>query len=175
LEVSDQPLAPGRYRESDFEPSVAFDVSGEWYAVQSSSGFFDIERDVGSPDVIAVQFANVDGVYGAEVSSVPVSSAEEAAAALEANPDLTILGSSQSQIGEQEGYVVEVENDSRSQQRILELPPGDLSIDRGRNLWVGFFDAPNGVVAVMVGGSAERWDEALTAAEPILETVVFED
>jgi len=30
------------------------------------------------------------------------------------------------------------------------------------------------VLAIMVGGSAERWDEALLAAEPILETVTID-
>jgi hypothetical protein len=175
LEVSDQPLASGSYRESDFQPPVTFSVEGEWYAVQGAAGFFDIQRDVGSPDVIAVQFANVDEVAGADGSGVPVSSAAEAAEALEANSDLTVLGSDRSRMAGREGYVVDVENGSRATQQVVRVPAGNIAIDPGRRLWVAFFDTSNGVMAIMVGGSSERWEEALAAAEPILETVVIED
>jgi hypothetical protein len=35
------------------------------------------------------------------------------------------------------------------------------------------FDTPDGVVAVMVGGSVARWDDALRLAEPVLESVTI--
>ena len=63
--MSDEQLAFGSYTRSDFIPRVAFEVSGgEWYAVQAAAGFFDIQQDVGSPHVIALQFGNVEAAYG---------------------------------------------------------------------------------------------------------------
>ena len=32
---------------------------------------------------------------------------------------------------------------------------------------------PDGLLAVMVGGSVERWDDALLEAEPVLESVII--
>jgi hypothetical protein len=56
---------------------------------------------------------------------------------------------------------------------VLHGLPGALSIDEGRRLWIAFFDAGDGVLAIMVGGSAGTWEEALLAAEPLLETVTI--
>jgi hypothetical protein len=175
LERSSEPLSPGPYTNSEFTPAITFDVSGEWYAVQMFNGFFDIQRDVGSPDVIAVQFANVDRVFGADPGSVPVTSAAEAAALVESNQDLTILASDQSRIGGLDGRVVEVENTGQTHASVLHVPPGDLGIDSGRNLWIAFFDTEDGVLAIMVGGSTAKWDQTLAAAEPVLETVTISD
>jgi hypothetical protein len=72
-----------------------------------------------------------------------------------------------------EGYVVEVENASPTRQAVLRVPAGDIAIDPERRLWIALFDTPNGVMAVMVGGSANRWDEALAAAEPVLESLTI--
>ena len=52
----------------------------------------------------------------------------------------------------------------------MQTPPGALRIDPGR-LWMAFFDTPDGLLAIMVGGSVATWDEALGAAEPVLESV----
>jgi microcompartment protein CcmL/EutN len=51
------------------------------------------------------------------------------------------------------------------------VPPGPLGIDPGRRLWVAFLDTPDGLLAVMVGGSVAEWQAALDAAEPVLESV----
>ena len=57
---------------------------------------------------------------------------------------------------------------------ILDVPPGRLGIDADRALWIAFLDTPDdGVLAIMVGGPSEGWDEALAIAEPVLETVVI--
>jgi hypothetical protein len=174
LVVSDEQLAPGTYARSDFTPRVTFEVSGEWYAVQKAAGFFHIQRAVGSPHVIALQFGNVEAVSGADDERVPAASAAEAAATVASNPNLTVLGESGSRMGGLEGSLVEVENATHQQSRVLEVPAGALAIDPGRRLWVALFDVEDGILAVMVGGSAERWDEALLAAEPILETVTID-
>lgn len=174
LDVSDEPLPPGTYTRGDFTPRVTFEVSGEWYAVQEAAGFFDIQRDVGSPHVIALQFGNVEAVYVADGERVPAASAAEAASSVAANPNLTVLGQDGSRMGGLEGFLVEVENATQAPTRILDVPAGPLAIDPGRRLWVAFFDVADGVLAIMVGGSAARWEEALLAAEPILETVTID-
>lgn len=174
LAVSDEQLPPGTYTRSDFTPRVTFEISGEWYAVQKAAGFFDIQQVAGSPHVIAVQFGNVEAVFGADGERAAAASAAEAAATVASNPNLTVLGESGSRVGGLEGFLVEVENATEVQTRVLEVPAGALAIDPGRRLWVAFFDVEDGVLAIMVGGSAERWDEALLAAEPILETVTID-
>jgi hypothetical protein len=57
----------------------------------------------------------------------------------------------------------------------MTVPPGPLTIAPDRRLWVSFLDTDEGLLAVMVGGSVARWDEALAAAEPILESVTIGD
>jgi hypothetical protein len=47
-----------------------------------------------------------------------------------------------------------------------------LGIDPGRRLWIAFFDTDQGVLSVMVGGSIEQWQSALSEAEPVLESIV---
>jgi hypothetical protein len=173
LEVSSEQLAPGTYTRSDFEPDVTFSVSGEWFAVQMALGFFDIQKDVGSLHVIAVQFANVDALPGRNGATVPLVSAAEAAAVIESNPDLIVLDRSGSRIDGRNGFVVEVENAAQTRAVVLLTPAGALSIDPGRRLWIAFFDTEEGVLAIMVGGSAELWEDALLAAEPVLETVTI--
>jgi hypothetical protein len=175
LAVSSDQLTPGTYTRSDFAPRVTFAISGEWYAVQAAAGFLDVQRDVGSPHVIAVQFANVYAVYGSDGAAAPLASAADASTLIESNEDLTVLGTSESLIGGHDGFVVEVENATQNPTNVLRAPLGALSIDQGRRLWIAFFDTEDGVLAVMVGGSAERWEEALLAAEPLLETVTIDD
>jgi hypothetical protein len=174
LVVSDEQLAPGTYARSDFTPRVTFEVSGEWYAVQKAAGFFDIQRDVGSPHVIALQFGNVEAVYGDDDERVPATSAAEAATIVGSSAQLTVLGQDGSRMGGLEGSVVVVENTGPTQARILDVPAGALAIDPGRRLWLALFDIEDGILAIMVGGSAERWEEALLAAEPILESVTID-
>lgn len=176
LERSGDPLMAGRYTRSGFLPAITFEVDGGvWYAEQLYAGFFDIQQDVGSPDVIALQFARPSEIYSEEGSSLAVDTAEGAAAALRGNPNLTVIGDSESLIGGHEGIVVEVEHAGRSEANVsvMLVPPGPLGIDPGRRLWVAFLDTDDGVLAIMVGGSVARWDDALAAAEPVLESVTI--
>jgi hypothetical protein len=176
LERTGEALAPGRYTRAGFAPRITFEIAeGAWYAEQLYTGFFDVQQEVGSPDVIAVQFAKPSEIYGEGGSSVRVETAEDAAAAVRGNPGLTVFGESESLIDGRSGVVVEVEHAGRSTANVgvLAVPPGPLSIAPERRLWLAFFDTDDGLLAVMVGGSVARWDEALAAAEPILETVTI--
>ena len=54
--------------------------------------------------------------------------------------------------------------------------PVALGIDAARSLWIAFLDTPaDGVLAVMVGGPTAGWDDALTLAEPILESIRIDE
>ena len=54
----------------------------------------------------------------------------------------------------------------------MDIPPGRLGIDKDRSIWIAFLDTPDdGVIAVMVGGPSEGWQDALAIAEPVLASV----
>jgi hypothetical protein len=167
-----QPLGAGRYTRSGFEPRIELELDGSWQSVQLFDGFFDVQQDAGTPDVIAVQFAKPSRVDGADGSAEPADAAE-AVALVSANPALTVIESSDSLIGGLSGHQVTVANEGAAHARILLVPPGPLGIDPGRRLWIAFFDTDAGLLAIMVGGSTARWDETLAAAEPVLESVVI--
>jgi len=171
LTVTDQPLPAGRYTRSAFTPRITLELDGTWHAVQLLDGFFDVQQDPGSPDVIAVQFARPTGVYGPDGTHVDAATAEATVDGLRANPALSVLGESPSRIGGLDGITIEVENISDSHAGVLFFQPGPLGIDPGRRLWISLFDTPDGLLAIMVGGSAARWDEALAEAEPVLESI----
>ena len=171
--TADETLEPGRYSFRDFgEPVVTFEVDdGPWRAVQLWDGFFDIERgDLDDPHVIAVQFAHPTAVHGSGGAVVPTDAAN-AVALLESNPDLEVVETSSSQVDGLEGSQITVENTGEEPVRFIDLPPGTIGINGDRRLWMAFFDTDDGLLAIMVGGSIEQWDEALAAAEPVLESI----
>lgn len=170
LAASASSLNPGRYTRSGFTPPITITLDEGWRAVQLFDGFFDVQQDVDSPHVIAVQFANVEGVHGAE-GAAPIEDPAAAVEALKGNPALTIVGSSESRIGGLTGQLVEVENAGSEHAAVIDVPPGPLGIDPGRRLWIAFFEIDGGLLAIMVGGSVERWEETLLTAEPVLESV----
>ncbi len=175
LEASREALAPGRYTREGFVPRITFEVAGDWRAVQVLAGFFDIQRDVRSPDVITVQWARPNGTYEAPDAFVPPTTAEAAVNALGGNTALTVVETSESRMDGRTGSQVTVENPAGADVdvAVLQVPPGPLLISPGRRLWIAFFDTPRGLIAIMVGGSVAKWEEALLAAEPVLESVTI--
>ena len=166
------PLEPGTYTRTGFRPNVTFAVENGWFAGSSTDGFFDIQHDQGSPDVVAVQFARVLGMVGANESVEPVSTEAAAAASIHANPGVEVIDESAARVGGLEGLVLIVENRESATAGIMNVSPGRLAIDPGRRLWISLFDTPDGLLAIMVGGSVATWDRALSLAEPVLESVV---
>lgn len=172
LTASPAPLAPGRYTRTAFRPAVTLDLDEGWTSVNRFDDFFDVEQDVGSPDVIAVQIARPRGFVGRSgVQSV--GGPREAREVLSENPGLTMAESSDLRIGGLDGQAFELENRSGQHVGVMALGPGTLGIDAGRKLWIACLATPDGLVAVMVGGSVTKWDEALVAAKPILESIRF--
>lgn len=177
LEVSGSPgaLAPGRYTHRGFEPRITFELDGPWHSVNAARGFFDVQQDVGSPDVIAVQFGLPDQVAGGPQQAAAITSADGAVATLKANSRLVTVESSSALIGGLTGFQITVENlsDEIDVTPVMRVSPGVLHIAPGRRLWCAFFDTPSGVLAILVGGSVAKWDAALAAAEPVLESVTI--
>jgi hypothetical protein len=175
LEIRGGDLAPGTYTHSGFEPRITFDLEEGWQGVQNASGFFDVQQDPDTPDVIAVQFGNADAVFGKDGTAVEIDQAADATPIIRENPDLTVLGESPSRMSGLDGFTIEVENAADGDVPVLRVPAGPLAISPERRLWVSFFDTPNGVLAVMVGGSVARWEDSLAIAEPVLESVRIGD
>jgi hypothetical protein len=172
LAATGENLPPGLYTRSSFEPPIRLELDGSWEAVQLADGFFDVQKLAGTPDVIAVQFANVMGVVGA-TDVVEPENAARAVDILSQNEALTVLEASSSRLGGLTGSQVTIENQGDAHARVLEVPPGMLGIDPGRRLWMAFFDTDQGLLSVMVGGSTAQWDLALIEAEPVLESIVI--
>ena len=168
-------LAPGRYTRQGFEPRITFELDGPWQSVNATPGFFDVQQDVGSPDVISVQFGLPDRVAAGPLDGVAITTAEAAGATLASTSRLVTVESSSSRIGGLTGFQITVENpaDKADLTPVVRVTPGVLQIAPGRRLWCAFFDTPKGVLAILVGGSVAKWDEALAAAEPVLESVTI--
>jgi len=171
LRSTTEPLPPGDYVRSSFMPPIALTLTEGWRAVQLFDGFFDVQQMVGSPNVIAVQFARPSTVYGTGGQAVEPSTAAEAAEALRGNEAFEVFGDSQARLGGMEGRVIEIENAGDAHATVMVVPPGPLGIDPGRRLWVAFLDTPDGLLTVMVGGSVAEWQAAMDAAEPLLESI----
>ncbi|HEU5203410.1 MAG TPA: hypothetical protein VFU17_03880 [Candidatus Limnocylindrales bacterium] len=175
LEIRGGDLPPGNYTHSGFEPRITFDLDEGWRGVQNTNGFFDVQQDPDTPDVIAVQFGNAEAVFGEDRAAVEIDEAADAAPNIRENAGLNVIGESPSLMSGLEGYTVEVENATEGDVQVLRVPAGPLAIAPDRRLWMSFFDTPNGVLAVMVGGSVARWKDSLAIAEPVLESVRIGD
>lgn len=172
-EVAVGTLPAGTYTRSGFVPPVTFTIDDGWVGGTISDGFFDVQQDPGTPGVIAVQFALVDAVVGADGAMIPATTAADAVGAVKQNPGVAVLGESGSRLGGLDGFTIEVENSGTVTSPVLEVAPGRLAFDPGRRLWMSFFDTSDGLLAVLVGGAAADWDRALAVAEPVLESVVI--
>jgi hypothetical protein len=162
-------LAPGRYMREDFTPRLTFEVGPGWTAEQVAAGFFDVQRDVGTPDVIAVQFANVVG----EGSDAVIR-------ALRSSPKLRVGEAATVRVGGWTGTRVVVETrdaagtDPPTFREVLRVPAGPISIAAGRRLQVTLLDTTYGVLGILVGGSIRQWERTRAEAEPIVESVRIE-
>jgi len=162
-------LIPGRYSRAAFEPRVTFEVEDGWTAQQVAAGFFDIQQDPGSLDVIAVQFGNVVGP----------STAAEAVAEVQSHDQLEVTRSDEVTVDGIEGRRITVEtSDPATTQppifrQVLTLRAGPISIASARRLQLTLLDTSNGVLAIMVGGSIREWDRTLELAMPVVESVTI--
>ncbi len=162
-------LEPGRYRNETFEPAFSFEIGEGWTAKQSASGFFDIQDDPGSLDVVAVQFATVEG----DSAQVVVDSILERENLVVSEPVPVVIGG-------REGIRVVVETSDPADttppvfRTVMNLEPGPLGIASARRLEANLLDVDGTVLAILVGGSIAEWDRAQELAAPVLQSVTFD-
>jgi hypothetical protein len=171
LTASPAPLPAGTYTFGAFKPTVTLDVDGSWTSVNRFDDFFDVEQDVGSPDVISVQVARPAAFVGRSGTSAVPSDPGSAVEIVRSNPGLRVVEESETRMGGLTGRQVTVENASGHVVGVMVVGSGTPSIDTGRRLWMAFFATQDGLVAILVGGSTASWDRALEKAEPVLESI----
>lgn len=172
LPIAGSPVEPGRYTRSAFQPRVEFHVGPGWTAEQVAPGFFGIEDEPGSLDVVAVQFANVVGPKSA------VEALDEIAALANLRLSDPIDGDL---VDGRVGIRFNVETtdpadtDPPNFRPVLTVPAGPISIASGRRLQVTLLDVESGVLAILVGGSIAEWNHALELATPVVDSITIED
>jgi hypothetical protein len=166
---AERPVEPGRYRREGFEPAFTIDVPDGWFAVQDVPGFFDLERDVGTLDVTAVQFARPSDL----------TSAAAAANTIRARTGLVVDGPTPIEVGGLHGIrlVVDAADPDIEAQvfvPVFEIDLGPISIASGRRLELRLVDTSAGLLAMLMGGSVRNWQRARIAAEPIVDSIRFD-
>jgi hypothetical protein len=166
---AERPVEPGCYRREGFEPAFTLDVPAGWFAVQDVPGFFDLEREVGTLDVTAVQFARPSDL----------TSAADAGDTIRARSGLVIDGPTAIEVGDLEGVRLVVDAadpdiDAQVFVPVFEIALGPISIASGRRLELRLVDTSAGLLSILIGGSVRTWDLARSAAEPILDSIRFD-
>ncbi len=164
-------LDPGTYTKSSFTPTVTFTIGDGWTAAQATAGFFDIQDEPGSLDVVAVQFGNV----------TEADTAAEAAANVAARSDLVVSEPDDVKVDGVPGIRLVIETTDPLDKTppifhtVITLTPGAVSIASARRLELTLLDVDGSVLAIMVGGSIAEWDRALEMATPVVESVTIVD
>jgi len=170
--ASEEPLAAGRYTRGAFVPRVTFEVDEGWLAVEAGPRFWKLQRESDAPDAVALMFARPDGMYRDHGQLMGPSTAQAAADTLGANAAIEIVSSDGSRMSGLIGLLLELET-AAAEAQVLHVPPGALTLPPGDRMWLALFDTPEGLVAIIVQGSAAGWDAVLVAAEPVLESVTI--
>jgi len=170
-------LRPGRYLKTGFEPALSFEIGDGWTAAQATTGFFDIQDEPGSLDVVAVQFARTGAAF-----------ADLLAQAIAKRDNLSVSEPETVSIDGFEGLRLTIETTDPIDTNlpifrpVLDIDAGPLSIASGRRLQVTLLDVPelgtigpsNTVLAILVGGSIAEWDRTLEVATPVVESIEFD-
>jgi hypothetical protein len=160
-------VPPGTYTKADFSPVVTFDVEAGWTSAHDIPGFFDVQQDMNSPDVIAVQFARVVGFETAADAAGSFALAQHVlprdveSMTLAGRPCLRVL--------------VETDDPAETNppifRQIMRVQAGPLSIASNRRLLIHLVDTDDGVLAVLVGGSIAQWERTVHTAQPVLDSI----
>lgn len=162
-------LEPGRYTRAGFEPRITFQVGEGWTAEQVGAGLIEVQQGVGSQHAIAVGFARPLGS----------ATALEAAEGLAANPALFVSEPEEVTVDGLDGIRIEVETTDPvdlqppMSREVLTLTDGRISIVSGRYLQVTLLDTPDGVLAILLGGSVANWPITLEIATPVVDSVTI--
>jgi hypothetical protein len=161
-------LPPGRYTRDSFVPYLSFEVGTGWRAVQAVGGFFDVERHPGTLDVVSVQFARPTGH----------ADAAAAIAGLASSSELKVSDAGPVTIGGLTGVRITVDAadpdiDASRFVPVFSVDAGSISLASGRRLRIAMLDTPDGLLAILVGGSVRTWDASIEVAQPIVDSVRF--
>jgi hypothetical protein len=157
----------GTYTKPDFSPEVTFHLEVGWTSAHDIPGFFDVQQDMDTPDVIAVQFARVVGFSTAAEAAASFATADHVvpgpveSIALAGRPCLRVLVETDDPPG----------TDPPVFREMLRVQAGPLSIASARRLLVHLVDTDDGVLAVLVGGSLAQWDRTMRTAQPVLDSL----
>lgn len=173
LQATGSALPAGLYAHGGFTPAITMELDGSWRALVLATSYFDLDYVPAEPDV-TVAFVRPSYLFAGGDSLAEPTTPEAAVATLRANLGLNVLETSTSLMGGLEGSQVTVENGAGTTDwGVLVNQDRSVHLDQGRRLWIAFFDTPDGLLAIVVDGPIDRWDEALAAAEPLLESVTI--
>ena len=146
---------------------MRLELPAGWASLREGEAFFDVYRPlVGTGEGglirdIAVLVARLDGDEApGDVIDV-----------LEANPSLEVGGVGAAELDGAEGLRADVEATSES--TVVSFPGGSLFVFSGRKLRVHAVDVDGSTVVLVVDAAAERFEEDVEAAEPVLESIDF--
>lgn len=166
-------MPAGLYTYAGFRPAITVELDGSWQAPRLAPSYFDLEHVPADLDV-SVAFVRPSSIFAGGDSIVDPTTPEAAVATLQSNLGLSVIETSTSLMDGLEGSQVTVENGAGTTNwGVLQSRDWSVHLDQGRRLWIAFFDTPDGLLAIVVNGPIDRWDEALAAAEPVLESVTI--
>ena len=181
LHRSAEPLPPGRYTEPGFLPELSFEIGavGSWFARQFVPGFFDIQQEPDSLDVIAVQLCRPTAVFGTSNAEVDVTSLHAAAIVeiLRTNAALDVGVANTAPIAGLPARTVDIDTTTARGSEppifspVLRIAAGPISLASARRLRVALLELPDGPLAILVGGSIARWDHTLAVALPVVASI----
>ena len=152
---------------SGFEPTLRLELPAGWASLREGVAFLDVYRPlVGTGEGrlirdVAVLVARLDGDEApGDVIDV-----------LEANPSLEVGGVGAAELDGAEGLRADVEATGES--TVVSFPGGSLFVFPGRKLRVYAVDVDGRTVVLVVDAAAERFEEDVEAAEPVLESIDF--
>ena len=174
-------LVPDRYVEPGFAPRLSFEVPGPgWVARQFVEGFFDVQLGPVTLDVIAVQLCRPTGFHATSTSERAVASAAAALVTLRSNPELRVGPAREESLAGLPAVTVDVdtttppESDPPVFSPVMCILAGPISLASARRLRISLIELPDGLLAILVGGSIAAWPQAEAAAAPILASLRLE-
>ena len=152
---------------SGFEPTLRLEHPAGWASLHEGGALFDVYRPlVGTGEGrpirdVAILVARLDG------DDAPGDVIDR----FEANPSLDVGDVGTAELDGAEGLRADVEATSES--TVVSLPGGSLAAFPGRKLRIYAVDVDGRTVVLVVDAAAERFEEDVEAAEPVLESIDF--
>ena len=168
---SQTPIEPGIYRWDGFEPSITIALGPGWALGHHNAAFFDLFR---GSDFPSVTFGRFTDVYVDGTTRVPAVDAETVAATLMGRTDMTVTVLSDDELGGHAGRRFDLVT-LAPRTPLFFGPAGDFKLDPEFKTRYRVLDFPGGGVLVIgIHTRQAGFDDGVTLAEPIVETVIIE-